>query len=90
MQKKIILMSILAITTLFCGCAEKSSMTVEYNIVVDETGTTKEVTDESVNIQKTNYVLEDSETLNTDYHIKNEASEITHMEYLFSQLNNIS
>ena len=35
----------------------------------------------------TTYVIDEKKSLNTDYHIKHEATEIAHLESLFDTLN---
>lgn len=98
MQKKLI--SILLCAMLFCcsGCqAEQRSP--EQPAIPDSAPATEDKkendnnevqSDEKDISNNTTYAIDEKEPLNTDYHIRNEATKITHLESLFDKLNELS
>lgn len=97
MRKKLI--SILLFAILFCcsGCRTEQSgqPAVSDSVLITEdkmeNGNNNEVkSNEKDNSDNTAYVIDEKEPLNTDYHIRNEATKITHLESLFDKLNQIS
>ena len=91
-MKKLIFMSICAILFVLPGCSKGDSINAPV-LLDSESNTTDSTMDEpkpesaTVTENATTYVIDEKKSLNTDYHIKHEATEIAHLESLFDTLN---
>ena len=91
-MKKLIFMSICAILFILPGCSKGDSINAPVlldseNIATDSTMDEPEPESATVTENATTYVIDEKKSLNTDYHIKHEATEIAHLESLFDTLN---
>lgn len=91
-MKKLIFMSICVILFVLPGCSKGDSINAPVlfdseNITTDSTMDEPEPESAIVTESATTYVIDEKKSLNTDYHIKHEATEIAHLESLFDTLN---
>lgn len=88
MKKTVIFIAICTMSLSFSGCSKEKP--INEPALQESISSTTVVPEKEAVTEKTTYVLDERQSLNTDYRIKHEASEIAHLESLFDTLNEIS